>query len=92
MQAVGCSPMHTDVQPTRLGRLHAVMEMSTLDASLDGTHISGSFTQLVTHLSPPVYSSLVLCFHCSPSTAPLLMCEVLPSLLGPAGLRLLSFF
>jgi hypothetical protein len=44
--------MQTDMQPTRLGRLHAVMEMSTLDASLDGTRISGSFTQLVTHPSP----------------------------------------
>lgn len=39
--------MQIDVQPTRLGRLHAVMEMSTLDATIDGTRVSGSFTQLV---------------------------------------------
>lgn len=54
MQAAGVSPMQMDFQPSRLGQLHAVMEMSTLDAPHNGAHLSGSITQLVRQfLLPP---------------------------------------
>ncbi|BDA45776.1 hypothetical protein COCOBI_07-5630 [Coccomyxa sp. Obi] len=49
MQAAGASPMQMDLQPSRLGQLHAVMEMSTLDASHNGAHLAGSVTQLEVH-------------------------------------------
>ena len=53
MQVAGASPMQMDFQPSRLGQLHAVMEMSALDAPHTGAHLSGSVTQLVTNLLVP---------------------------------------